>query len=184
MSLDPAKVLVIAATKAEAAHLPPEVPLVLTGIGKVEAAAATTEAIAALRPELVLNVGTAGALRPGLTGLFVPSVVVNHDYSADAIRALGHDAVDEIDLAGGDGTVLATGDLFVTDPVVRDAIAARAHLVDMEGFAVARACQRAGVPCRLVKIVSDAADDSALEWTAVVDACARLLGHWVRERLA
>lgn len=184
MSLDPAKVLVIAATKVEAAHLPPEVPLVLTGIGKVEAAAATTEAIAALRPELVLNVGTAGALRPGLTGLFVPSVVVNHDYSADAIRALGHDAVDEIDLAGGDGTVLATGDLFVTDPVVRDAIAARAHLVDMEGFAVARACQRAGVPCRLVKIVSDAADDSALEWTAVVDACARLLGHWVRERLA
>ncbi|MBA4608347.1 nucleosidase [Aeromicrobium sp. Marseille-Q0843] len=184
MRLDPARVLVIAATKAEAAHLPPEVPLVLTGIGKVEAAAATTEAIAALRPELVLNVGTAGALRPGLTGLFVPSVVVNHDYSADAIRALGHDAVDEIDLAGGDGTVLATGDLFVTDPVVRDAIAARAHLVDMEGFAVARACQRAGVPCRLVKIVSDAADDSALEWTAVVDACARLLGHWVRERLA
>ena len=68
MRLDPARVLVIAATKAEAAHLPPEVPLVLTGIGKVEAAAATTEAIAALRPELVLNVGTAGALRPGLTG--------------------------------------------------------------------------------------------------------------------
>ena len=184
MSLDPAKVLVIAATKAEAAHLPTEVPLVLTGIGKVEAATAATEAIAGLRPELVLNVGTAGALRPGLTGLFVPSVVLNHDYSADAIRALGHDAVDEIDLPGGDGTVLATGDLFVTDPVVRDAIAARAHLVDMEGFAVARACQRAGVPCRLVKIVSDAADDSALEWTAVVDACARLLGHWVRDQLA
>lgn len=184
MSLEPAKVLVIAATKAEAAHLPAELPLVLTGIGKVEAAAATTEAIAALRPDLVLNIGTAGALRPGLTGLFVPSVVVNHDYSADAIRALGHEAVDEIDLADGDGTVLATGDVFVTDPVVRDAIAARAHLVDMEGFAVARACQRAGVPCRLVKIVSDAADDSALEWTAVVDACARLLGHWVREQLA
>jgi len=177
-------VLVIAATKAEAAHLPAEVPLVLTGIGKVEAAAAATEAIAALRPELVLNVGTAGALRPGLTGLFVPSVVLNHDYSADAIRALGHDAVDEIDLPDGDGTALATGDLFVTDPVVRDALAARAHLVDMEGFAVARACQRAGVPCRLVKIVSDAADDSALEWPAVVDACARLLGHWVREQLA
>ncbi|GAA3532160.1 nucleosidase [Aeromicrobium flavum] len=177
------KVLLVAATKAESAHLPTDLPLVLTGIGKTEAAVATTEAIAALRPDLVINVGTAGALRPGLTGLFLPSVVLNHDYSADAIRALGHEAVDEIDLPGGDGTVLATGDLFVTDPAVRDAIAARAHLVDMEGFAVARACQRADVPCRLVKIVSDAADDSALEWAAVVDACARLLGHWVREQL-
>ncbi len=181
--VSPERVLVVSATKAEAAHLPTEMPLVLTGIGKVEAATATTEAIAALRPELVLNVGTAGALRPGLTGLFLPSTVLNHDYSADAIRALGHDAVDEIGLPDGDGTVLATGDLFVTDPAVRAGLAERAHLVDMEGFAVARAAQRAGVPCRLVKIVSDAADDSALEWNAVVDACARLLGHWVREQI-
>lgn len=181
--MKPDQLLVVAATKSEAAHLPEDVPLLLTGIGKIEAAAATSEAIAALRPELVLNVGTAGALRPGLTGLFLPSVVVNHDLSADAIRALGHEAFDEIGLPDGDGTVLATGDLFVTDPAVRDRLAQRAHLVDMEGFAVARACQRADVPCRLVKIVSDAADDSALEWAAVVDACARLLGHWVREQL-
>jgi adenosylhomocysteine nucleosidase len=183
VSLDPARVLVVAATEVEAAYVPEHLGLVLSGIGKVEAAAVTAAAIERSRPDLVLNVGTAGALRPGVTGLFLPSIVVNHDYSADAIRALGHDAVDEIELPGGDGTVLATGDLFVTDPAVRDALAARAHLVDMEGFAVARACQRAGVPCRLVKVVSDAADDSALEWAAAVDACARLLGHWVRDEV-
>ncbi len=178
------RVLVVAATKVEAAHVPAGLPLVLTGIGKVEAAAVTTAAIAELRPDLVLNIGTAGALRPGMSGLFVPSQVVNHDYSAEAVRALGHEAIDEIELPDGDGTVLATGDLFVTDPLVRDRLAERAHLVDMEGFAVARACQMAQVPCRLVKIVSDAADDSALDWPAVVDRCARELGDWIRVVLA
>jgi len=89
-------ILVVAATRAEAAHLPPEVRVVLTGIGKTEAAAATAEAIAAVRPDLVLNVGTAGALRSGATGLFLPSVVLNHDYSAEAVRALGHPAVDRV----------------------------------------------------------------------------------------
>lgn len=183
MSSVSSRVLVVAATKVEAAHVPAGMPLVLTGIGKVEAAAVTAAAIAELRPELVLNIGTAGALRPGLVGLFVPSLVVNHDYSAEAVRALGHEAVDEVELPEGDGTVLATGDLFVTESSVRDRLAERAHLVDMEGFAVARTCQIAQVPCRLVKVVSDAADDSALAWPAVVDGCARLLGHWLSDNL-
>ena len=51
----------------------------------------------------------------------------------------------------------------------------------MEGYAVAYACQRLGVPVRLVKHVSDAADESALDWPAVVDASARVLGEWVAE---
>jgi len=178
-----ARVLVVSATKSEAAYVPAGMRLALTGIGKVEAAAVTAAAIAQERPDVVVNIGTAGALRPGVAGLFLPSRVVNHDLSATAIRALGHDAVDEIALPDGDGTVLATGDLFVTDPAARDRIAERAHLVDMEGFAVARACQLAGVPVRLVKIVSDTADDSALDWPAVVDACARSLGDWLRDEL-
>ena len=49
-------------------------------------------------------------------------------------------------------------------PLVRDRLAERADLVDMEGYAVAFACRRLGVPVRLVKHVSDRADDSALDW--------------------
>lgn len=176
-------VLVVSATESEAAYVPAGMPVALTGIGKVEAAAATARAIAEHRPTLVVNVGTAGALRPGVSGLFVPSVVVNHDLSAEAIRALGHEAVDEIEIVGGDGSTLATGDLFVTDPAVRDRIAARADLVDMEGFAVARACAVFDVPVRLVKVVSDTADDTALDWPAVVDRCARQLGDWLSAEL-
>ncbi len=79
--------------------------------------------------------------------------------------------------------MLASGDLFVTDPVVRDRLKVVAHLVDMEGYAVAYACRRFGVPLRLVKHVSDHADESALDWPAQVDASARALGEWLEEYL-
>ena len=49
----------------------------------------------------------------------------------------------------------------------------------MEGYAVAYVCQRLGVPVRLVKHVSDPADDSALDWPSRVDVSARALGAWV-----
>ncbi|MFT4298826.1 MAG: nucleosidase [Aeromicrobium sp.] len=174
--------LIVSATRAEAAHVPASHRLLVCGIGKVEAAAAVAEAVAQERPSLIVNVGTAGSLG-GATGLFVPSRVVNHDFSAALIRNLGADAVDEIEVPGGDGSVLATGDVFVTDPAVRDVLARRAGLVDMEGFAVARVAQRAGVPVRLVKHVSDQADESALDWPTVVDASARVLASWLREHL-
>ena len=63
------------------------------------------------------------------------------------------------------------------------ALAARAHLVDMEGYAVAYACRRYGVPVRLVN-VSDNADESALDWPSAVAASARALGAWLEEQLA
>lgn len=175
------RLLVVSATLAEAAYVPADLPLVITGMGKVPAAAATARALAGmgdLRGLTVVNIGTAGALRPGLAGLFEPGVVLNHDLSADLVRALGHDPQERLEV-GESEVVLATGDVFVSDPAVRDALAARAHLVDMEGYAVAWAAAQAGVPVRLVKHVSDAADESALDWPALVDASARVLGDWL-----
>lgn len=178
-------VLVVSATTAEAAHVPPDLPLVITGMGKTAAATATARALAAyddLSGLTVVNIGTAGALRPGLTGLFEPGSVLNHDLSADVVRALGHDPQERLEV-GESEVVLATGDLFVSDPVVRDALAERAHLVDMEGYAVAYAAQQAGVPVRLVKHVSDAADESALDWPTLVAASAVVLGEWLATEL-
>jgi len=177
--------LVIAATEAEAAHVPRRLPVVVTGIGKTAAAVATTRALAGANPARtrVVNVGTAGALRDGLAGLHLPGVVLNHDMNAEAVRALGFDPEERLEIDGGDGTVLASGDVFVTDPAVRDALAGRAHLVDMEGYAVAYACRRMGVTVRLVKHVSDNADASALDWPRLVDRSARVLGKWLEEHV-
>ena len=173
--------LIVSATRAEAAHVPADLPVVITGIGKTAAATAVTRALLETDRDrlVVLNIGTAGALRGGREGLFVPGRVINHDISADALRSLGYDARDELVLEGGDDTVLASGDIFVTDPVVRDGLAARADLVDMEGYAVAFACDALGVPVRLVKHISDRADAGAMAWPELVDASARVLGAWV-----
>lgn len=175
--------LVVSATAAEAAHVPPHLRLVVTGLGKTAAAAATARALAAyddLSDLTVINIGTAGALRLGLAGLFEPGVVLNHDISADLIRSLGYDPQERLEVGPSD-VVLATGDVFVSDPAIRDALAERAHLVDMEGYAVAWAAREAGVPVRLVKHVSDSADESALDWVSMVEASARVLGDWLRE---
>lgn len=99
--------------------------------------------------------------------------------SADAIRALGYDPRERLTTGyGNPDLVLATGDLFVSDAAVRDALAERASLVDMEGYAVVMACQAFDVPVRVVKHVSDDADESALDWATAVDASARDLAAW------
>lgn len=177
--------LVVSAIAAEAKYVPAEVPVVLTGVGKTAAAVATARALAGVDTTglTVLNLGTTGALRDGLSGLFLPSEVVNHDLNADAIRAIGLDPRESFAIDGGDGTVLASGDVFVTDPALRARLAERAHLVDMEAYGVVFACREYGVPVRLVKHVSDSADEAAVDWPARVDASARVLGEWVRDQL-
>ncbi|WP_028473140.1 nucleosidase [Nocardioides alkalitolerans] len=180
-------VLVAAATEAEAARVPDGVPLVVTGMGKTAAAAATARALAAYPDPSsvhVVNIGTAGALHDGLTGLFLPGRVLNHDLDAVAVRALGDDPQEWLELGTGDTAfALASGDVFVTDPVVRARLAAQAQLVDMEGYAVAYAARAVGARVTLVKHVSDAADESAWDWPALVAASAVVLGDWLADHV-
>ena len=182
--------LVVAAAERETRYLPPGAEVVLTGLGKTAAAIATTRALASRTPAQradlqVVNLGSCGALRPGMRGVFEPGVVLNHDISADAIRALGHDVRERLDVGAGDPElVLATGDLFVSDAQVRDALAERASLVDMEVYAVVAACQAFDVPVRVVKHVSDDADASALDWATLVDTSARDLATWFTANIA
>jgi nucleoside phosphorylase len=177
--------LVVSATRAEAAYVPDGLPLVITGMGKTAAAAALARALAET-PGIteVVNVGTAGALRDGLVGLHLPGSVFNHEISGDALRVLGYDPLEWLQIPGGDDTVLASGDVFVTESAVRNRLGKVAHLVDMEGYAVAWACRAFGVPVRLVKHVSDNADGAATSWPEVVDASARELGAWVVENVS
>lgn len=176
--------LVVVALRSEAAHLG-DLDVVLTGIGKVAAAVAVSRAIAECRPSLVLNVGTAGALRDGLEGPHVIGRVLEHDVDHEFLQGLtGEPSVGEIVLDADEPTTLATGDTFVSEPALRAALAERADLVDMEGFAVARACALADVPCRMVKVVSDAASEGAARsWKAQADRTARQIAAVVAEHL-
>ncbi|GAA1717723.1 hypothetical protein GCM10009745_78130 [Kribbella yunnanensis] len=175
--------VVVSAVRGEARYVPEGLPVLITGAGKTPAAVATARMLASRDTSdlVVLNVGTTGALRDGLSGIYLPSTVINHDLNVDAIRAIGLDPQDELPVEGGDGTVLASGDVFVADPAVRARLAEQAHLVDMEAYGVVYACREFGVPVKVVKHVSDAADDAALDWPTLVDTSAKALGEWVTE---
>lgn len=177
-------VLLVSATRSEAQYVPDGARLLITGIGKIAATLSLTRLLAG--PEgasvrLVINIGTAGALHDQHSGLYLPSTVFEHDLSADELAAMGYPVTHRWEIPDGDGTVLASGDTFVADSDRRAALAADADLVDMEAAAIAQVSARFGVGCRLVKVVSDTADESAMDWPARVDGAARLLGEWLAD---
>ena len=183
----PGAPLVVVAVAEEAQAFADRHPTLVAGVGKVRAATATTWAALAHQPGVILNVGTAGALRVGALAAGVVheiGTVIQHDLDGRAVAELiGHDPAPPIGLSES-GTVLATGDRFISSPAARDRLAHRAHLVDMEGYAVAAAARRVGVPVRLAKIISDdAGHDAADSWSdALADASARL-GDWLDETI-
>jgi adenosylhomocysteine nucleosidase len=179
--ISPDRPLIVVALREEAAYLDDRLPVLLTGIGKINAATALTRALmSGPKPSVVINLGTAGALRPGLAGAHEIGEVIQHDLDADLLcRMTGRQHAQPIRLAGP-GAVLATGDVFVSDEQARERLADRADLVDMEGYAIAWAASVAGVPARLIKHVSDTAGDSAsVTWPESVDRCAQDLAEWV-----
>ncbi|GAA1254619.1 nucleosidase [Kitasatospora nipponensis] len=185
-TVTPERPLLVLAVAEEAAHLGADLPVLLTGMGKVNATAALATVLArGPLPAEVVNLGTAGALRPGLQGrTHVIGTVLQHDLDTAVLHLLtGHTYGGPLTLAA-EGPTLATGDLFVSEEAARGRLAERADLVDMEGYALAAVAQRAGVPIRLVKHVSDEAGEGAAKvWRESVDDCAKLLAAWVAEHL-
>ncbi|MGA7689628.1 MAG: nucleosidase [Jiangellales bacterium] len=175
------RVLLVVAVEHEAVAFPADLPVLITGVGKVNAALQVSRALARPtdRPDLVVNIGTAGALHDGMVGTHVVGRVQQHDLDSTVLEQLtGHRYGRPILL--GDGPTLATGDMFVSDAGTRDRLAAHADLVDMEGYAVAAACRMAGVPVTLVKHVSDTADEGArTSWLESVHAASGELATWL-----
>lgn len=176
--------LVVSATEGLAAHVPHGLQVVVVGQGKTTVAARIARVLGEA-PGIteVVSIGTALSLRDGLSGLQLPGTVFNHEISTDALRVLGYDPMEQIALPGGDELVLASGDVLVTDPVVRTRLATVAHLMDTEGYAVAWTCRTFGVPARLVRHVRD--DDGA-DPVAVgcVEQDAQVLGSWLADHVS
>lgn len=176
--------LAVVAVVAEAAAFLDTVPVLITGVGKVRAATATAWACAALDPGVVLNVGTAGALRPDVPKERVLEVgtVIQHDLDGESVaRLIGTNPGPPLALADADH-VLATGDRFIALPADREVLARHADLVDMEGYAVAAAARQLGVPVRLAKVVSDdAGHDAVVSWVDALEHASLLLRDWLTD---
>jgi adenosylhomocysteine nucleosidase len=161
------KILILTAIDNELnkARAPDGAEVIYTGVGKVNAASATTLALLALRPQLVINYGTAGKIAHIHNGLVEVSDVIQRDMAAMPLAPRGRTpfSPDMDRLSSRHGSVVCgTGDSFVTsiDPwLVENNI----DIVDMELFAIAHVCQRHGVPWRAFKFITDAADENAAD---------------------
>ena len=183
--ITPDRALLVVALREEGEHLHElGLPVLVTGAGKVRAATAAARTLADQRPSEVINLGTAGALKDGLSGIHVIGRAVQHDFDGEAIFALtGENFGAPLEL--GDGPGLATGDRFVADPQLRERLAKLADLADMEGYAVAAVAQAVGVPVRLVKIVSDdGTEHAARSWSDSMADCAEQLAGWAAREVA
>lgn len=132
--------------------------LIISGIGKANAAMATAYSCLELRPACVCNLGAAGATHSEYTlgEIFHIQKIVEPDRPD---LKTGKPCVHKPDLLKGfKTTVLATSDRAVLDPNERKAISRIAGLIDMEGASVLQTCRAFKTDCYLFKFVSDTPD--------------------------
>ena len=166
-------ILVLTALDSEldVARAPNGFRVVFTGVGKINTTIATLQAIAADRPRLIVNYGTAGKLNTALNGLVEVSDVIQRDMNAEPLAPRGTTPyAPELDrlTSGRAGVICGTGDSFVTatDPWL---VANKVDVVDMELFAIAQVALRHTISWRAFKFITDDANDFAHEhWTANV----------------
>jgi adenosylhomocysteine nucleosidase len=178
--------LLVAALDAELVAFPAEIEgfeRLVTGPGKLQATYALTRALDAGVYEEVVVVGTAGAIDARLeASVYDVDAAVQHDVT-DIDGVVGHHVSLPARLElGRDGVTIATGDHFVDDAeAVERILPLGARLVDMETYAYVWVAAQFGVPLRVLKSVSDRAQDDAItDWRATVAACSADL--WARVR--
>lgn len=132
--------------------------LIISGIGKSNAAMAVTYCCLKFAPGCICNLGAAGATHGSLPAgsIFHITKVFEHDrpdFKSGRPRILTPDT-----LAQYQTETLATADRAVLDPDERRRISVMAGLLDMEGAAVIQACKKFQTKCLLFKFVSDTPD--------------------------
>ncbi len=132
--------------------------LIISGIGKANAAMATAYACLKLKPGCVFNLGAAGA-----TDFTCPLGKIFHvtkvfEFDRPEFKSGKPHMHTPFILDGYNTANLATSDKAVIDPDERRIISKSAGLVDMEGASVIQACRIFLVKCYIFKFVSDTPD--------------------------
>ena len=161
------------------------VTIVRSGIGKVNAAIATTLLIHTFDVDAVINTGSAGGIGEGLAigDLVIATELAHHD--ADN-RAFGYTygQIPQMDATFSTDQTLShriektakpldwhtqrglivSGDSFVAGTEQIEKIRQffpEALVTEMEGAAVAQTCRQFDVPCAVIRAVSDTSDEEA-----------------------
>lgn len=176
-----------------------EVVLAKSGIGKVNAAIATTLVIQQFKPDIILNTGSAGGFGEALEigTVVISDEVTHHDVDVTAfgyvpgqvpgmpetfrsdekLIAIAKTAVEEIGQHPHATGLIASGDVFMSD---RDRVADVRKLfptmiaAEMEAAAVAQVCHQFGTPFVVIRALSDiAGKDSSISFDEFLPIAAK-----------
>jgi adenosylhomocysteine nucleosidase len=182
-----ADILYVMATELEyGPELRSRISPLITGVGPIEAAVSLTEKLTRLDEEdklplLVVSLGSAGSAQLEQCGLYQASEVSWRDMDASAI-GFEPGVVPFLDLPatlklgpfvpGIPMATLSTGANIVSGSAYDDVLE---HMVDMETYAVLRACQRFGLPLIALRGISDGDNElgALADWTqylGIIDA--------------
>lgn len=151
--------IILLAMPEEAPSLVGNERVFFTGVGKVNAAITAARLIERYNPTRVFNFGTAGGITTTHGGIYKCTEFSQRDVILGGC-VTGPQAAElhAPIIFGTDGYRVSTGDNFVTDTYNINA-----DLVDMEAFAIAKACKQAGIEFICYKYISDMADDNAAD---------------------
>lgn len=186
MTVDLPRVLVVMALPLESQGVfeRANVPVLYSGVGKVNAAHALTRKLAeyrhaALAPPQVINFGTAGSQRHKTGALIECRAFVQRDMDVTGLGVpLGVTPFEdlpstlEVPVLFGDLTqgVCGSGDSFVMIAAALDC-----DVVDMEAYALAKVCRLERTAFTAVKYVTDGADHAAgTDWQSNLHRAADL----------
>ncbi|MBQ6374766.1 MAG: 5'-methylthioadenosine/adenosylhomocysteine nucleosidase [Clostridia bacterium] len=177
------------------------------GVGKVNAAVSAQTMIMAFDPKIIINTGVAGSLTSafGILDVAVAIDAVQHDYDTTALGepagalsisgelvtyfpcdSMWRDRLLDASRSLGIRALparIASGDRFITNSEDKRRIVNTfsAQVCEMEGAAIAQTCYIAGVPCAILRAISDSTDGNhSMEYAeflplAVEKSCSILL---------
>ncbi|WP_312946800.1 5'-methylthioadenosine/S-adenosylhomocysteine nucleosidase [Agrobacterium sp.] len=163
-------------------HLKARISPLMIGVGPVEAAVSLTAALSLLKtkgelPDLVVSLGSAGSRSLEQTGVYQATSISYRDMDASPLgfekgRTPFLDLPAEVKLPffipGIEGARLSTGGSIISGSAY-DTI--DADMVEMESFAVLRACQYFGIPMVGLRGISDGKAElhHVNDWTEYLD---------------
>lgn len=150
------------------------------GVGKIRAALAAHILIQEYGSDRIINTGVAGGVDKGLKAcdVVISSKVIFHDvdktynmtypyrYDFEADKTLVMSAAEAVKKVTGKAAAvgrIATGDIFVNNPAVKDSIIKFVDplCVEMEGAAIGQTAYMNGVPFVVIRSISDDAGEDA-----------------------
>ncbi len=157
--------------------------LVLSGVGKVNAARTTQVLIDFMNVNYIFNVGVAGSVSKSLDicDIVIGNKVVQHDFNLKAFNRSRGEIPDigtyidsdeylveisEKSIDGAKKGVIASGDIFCNDFSMKEKINKEfnALCVEMEGASIAQVCYLSKVPFVIIRSISDSLKGNEMEY--------------------